>query len=148
MSYFIFLKDLDNVEGSLYRIAENQSDLDNLNIIKTDYKILEDSQANFDLVKYRNKSVFYNNNSLIFKDHQIIPTRIKIHLELYISQVLKSIKIFLENNPNHILYNRWNDYYNQLNSLNLDSISFPLNISLEQYLKNQNQTSLNTLQLP
>jgi len=148
MSYFIFLKDLDNVEGSLYRIAENQFDLDNLNIIKTDYKILEDSQANFDLVKYRNKSVFYNNNSLIFKDHQIIPIRIKIHLELYISQILHSIRNFLEINSNHILYNRWNDYYNQLNSLNLDSIPFPLNISLEQYLKNQNQTSLNTLQIP
>lgn len=148
MAYFIFLKDMDNVESSLYRIAENQSDLDNLNIIKTDYKILEDSQVNFDLVKYGNKSVSYNNNSLIYKDKQIPPIRIKIHLELHILQISNFIMNFLQNNPNHPLYSRWNNYYNQLNSLNLDNIPLPLNISLEQYLKNQNQTSLNTLQLP
>jgi hypothetical protein len=32
MSFFIFLNNLDNVEGTLYSIAENQSDLNNLNI--------------------------------------------------------------------------------------------------------------------
>jgi hypothetical protein len=56
--------------------------------------------------------------------------------------------MFTNNNPNHSLLNRWNDYYNQVNSLNLDSITYPLNKSLEQYFKDQNQISLNTLQLP
>jgi hypothetical protein len=55
MSYFIFLKDRNNVEGTIYKIAENQFDLDNLNIIKNSYEIIEDSLSNFELVKYNNK---------------------------------------------------------------------------------------------
>jgi hypothetical protein len=39
MSYFIFVKDLNNVEGTIYRIAENQDDLNNLNITQSIYKI-------------------------------------------------------------------------------------------------------------
>lgn len=148
MSYFIFLKDLNNVENSIYRIAENQFDLDNLNIIKSDYKILEDSQANFDLVKYGNKSVSYNDNSLVYKDKQIIPIRFKNALECDILTKKDYIEQFLKNNLNHALYNRWSNYLNQLNSLDLNNIPIPLNISLEQYLKNQNQPSYNILQLP
>ena len=53
MVYFIFGKNLDNIEGTIYRIAENQSDLNNLNILQSDYKIIEDSQSNFNLVKSR-----------------------------------------------------------------------------------------------
>ena len=41
MSYFIFLKNLDNVSNSLYKIAENQSDLNNINIDQSQYKIIE-----------------------------------------------------------------------------------------------------------
>ena len=33
MSFFIFFKNCDNKNGVLYRIAENQNDLNNLNII-------------------------------------------------------------------------------------------------------------------
>jgi len=60
----------------------------------------------------------------------------------------QQIKQFLDNNPNHSLFTRWNDYYNQLNNLNLNNITYPLNISLEQYLKDQGQNSLSPLQLP
>ena len=42
---FIFTKDFENIEGSLYRIAENENDLSNLNISQSDYKIIEDSQS-------------------------------------------------------------------------------------------------------
>ena len=37
MSYFIFTNNLDNVEETIYKIAENQSDLNNLNIEKSSY---------------------------------------------------------------------------------------------------------------
>ncbi len=32
MSFFIFLKNMDNIEATLYKVAENQSDLNNYNI--------------------------------------------------------------------------------------------------------------------
>jgi hypothetical protein len=46
------------------------------------------------------------------------------------------------------LYDMWNNYYNQLNTLNLDNITFPFNQSLEQYFNNLGQPSLSPLQLP
>ena len=50
MAYFIFTKNLDDVEGTLYRIAENQSDLNNLNIIQSNYKIIEVNEDNKNLL--------------------------------------------------------------------------------------------------
>jgi hypothetical protein len=149
MSYFIFLPNLDSVDGTLYRIAENQNDLINLNISQSLYKIIEDTQDNFDAVKYGNKSVKYNNNVLTFTDSSILAAfRNKGEIEPYITSFKKNIKQFTDNNPNHPLFSRWNEYYNQLNNLNLDSLAYPLNKSLEQYFNDLGQPSLNPLQLP
>jgi alpha-L-arabinofuranosidase len=150
MAYFLFNKNLDNVEGSLYKIAENQSDLNNLNIDKLNYKIIEDSQSNFDSVKYGTKIIKgYNNNNINYADlfYEFKFTK-KQELQDYIEKVINQIKCFLDNNKNHLLFNNWNNYYNQLKSLDLDSISYPLGKSLEQYFKDQNLLSLNPLQLP
>jgi len=147
MSYFIFSPNLDNVEGVLYRIAENESDLNNLNIDKSYYKIIEVSQSNFDLVKLRNKHVKYNGNTVIYLD-ETNSFKFKIELQIHIDNLKNSISKFIKNNPNHTLINRWNNYYTQLNNLNLDSIQYPLNTSLEQYFKDQNLISLSPLQIP
>jgi hypothetical protein len=169
MAYFIFKKNSDDIENTLYRIAENYSDLNNLNIIQSDYKIIEDSQTNFDAVKYGTKNVLkYNNDIIIYKiketdpdgrvtksffndtldneNNVIVPA--KENLNNYITYNKKIIKDFLDNNKNHPLFNIWNDYYNQLNTLNLDNITYPLEKSLEQYFKDQNKISLHTLQIP
>jgi hypothetical protein len=148
MSYFIFGKNLDNIENTIYRIAENQSDLNNLNISQPNYKIIEDSQSNFNLVKFGNKLPNkYNNNVITYIDHAISFLDKKT-LQNYVDNFKNEIKIFLNNNPNHPLFNRWNDYYSQLNNLNLDNITYPLNKSLEQYFNDAGQTSLNPLQIP
>lgn len=161
MSYFIFLNNSDNIEGALYCIAENESDLNNLNIDKSLYKIIEDSQLNFEAIKLGTKRILkYNNNTITYED--IVPTPIADRLNKsgdiiksaseqlndIISLYKKKIKQFLENNPNHPLFDRWNQYYYQLNSLNLDSITYPFTKTLEQYFKDLGQTSLNPLQLP
>jgi hypothetical protein len=159
MSYFIFLKNTNNNEGSLYRIAENQSDLNNLNIIQSDYKIIEDSQINFDAVKYGTKNIIsFNSDTITYEDivtvfsdgvkDGVVVKSAKEYLNDYILNCKNIINQFLKNNQNHQLFNRWNDYYNQLNNLNLNSIQYPLNTSLEQYFKDQNLPSLNPLQIP
>ena len=148
MAFFIFAKDSDNIEGTLYRVAENQFDLDNVNIDKSIYKIIEDSQSNFDNVKYGTKdAIKYDQNTITYVDETTLFIN-KQELQKYINNFKKQIKQFIDNNPNHSLFNRWNDYYNQLNNLNLDSIEYPLNKSLEQYFKDQNLSSLHPLQLP
>jgi len=149
MAYFIFQKNCDNIRGTLYRVAENQEDLNNLNIIDDDYKIIEDSQSNFDAFKYGTKyCISYNGNIINFEDCIHPGFRIKLHLKEEIVIVSKLIQDFLNSNPNDPQFKRWSDYKNQLNSLNLDSIQYPLNTSIEQYFKDQNLPSLHPLQLP
>ncbi|NCX94733.1 MAG: hypothetical protein EBX40_08655, partial [Gammaproteobacteria bacterium] len=80
MAYFIFTNNSDNIEGTLYRIAENQFDLDNLNIDKSIYKIIEDSQLNFEDVKCGLKTVLkYNNNTIIYENAPAILIKDKIN---------------------------------------------------------------------
>ena len=148
MSFFIFLKNFDNIPGSLYKIAENQNDLNNLNINQSDYKIIEDSQENFNAVKYGTKAVdkyngnqiFYVNISSKFVDKQT--------LQGYVDNLSNQIQNFLNNNLNHPLYNQWNNYKNQVINLNLNNLTYPLNKSLEQYFNDLGQPSYSILQLP
>jgi hypothetical protein len=150
MAYFIFSNNFDNQEGFLYKIAENEFNLNNLNIDKSNYKIIEDSQSNFNLVKFGNKipSKYNNNNNTITYVDNVTSFINKQELQEYINNFKKQINQFLKNNLNHPLYNQWNDYYNQLNNLDLNSIIYPLNKSLEQYFNDLGQLSLNHLQLP
>jgi len=148
MSYFIFLKNLDNIEGTIYKIAENLSDFNNLNISQSDYKIIEDSESNFNLVKLGSKYIVkYNNNSIIYADLTDSYKDIN-QLQIVVNNLKTPIKNFTDRNLNHPLFNRWNDYYNQLNNLNLNSITYPLNKSLEQYFNDLGQPSYNILQIP
>jgi hypothetical protein len=148
MAYFIFLKDSDNLEGVCYRIAENQSDLNNLNINQSDYKIIEDTQSNFNLVKYGNKVPSkYNGNDITYYDITVSFINEQI-LQTYINNFKNNIKQFTNNNPSHPLFSIWNNHYNQLSNLNLSTIIYPLNKSLEQYFNDLGQPSLSPLQLP
>ena len=149
MSYFIFDQNLNNVEGTLYRIAENLSDLNSLNISQSLYKIIEDTQDNFNAVKYGTKDcVKYNENTITYINGKPISFLNWTDLNNYISIVKNQIKGFLDNNINHSLYNRWNSYYIQLNTLTENQFVFPLNKSLEQYFNDLGQPSYNILQLP
>ena len=159
MSYFIFLKNLNNVNGTIYKIAENENNLNNLNIVLSDYKIIEGSLDFFNQVKYRTKEIIKYENDLIisedfnftFSDYVFkgqIRLRAKDVFNSYVSSFKQSIKPFLEYNINHPEFQLWSDYLNQLNLLDSNSIQFPLNCSLEQYFKDQNLISLNPLQIP
>jgi hypothetical protein len=148
MAYFIFLKNYDDKDGSLYKIAENQSDLNNLNIFEEDYKTIEVSQENFNAVKFNLKNILkYNGENITYSDNVPI-IKNKTDIESQINFLNEIIQRFLQNNESHTLFNRWNSYLNQLNILNLDSITYPINKSLEQYLNDLGQPSYNILQLP
>ena len=147
MSFFIFQKNNYAIQ-SLYKIAENNDDLNCLNIIQNDYIIKEDSQLNFEAVKLGTKKIEgFQNNQIIYIDY-IINFNSKIDLKNYIDNFLCLIENFKKNNPSHKLFDRWNNYYNQLNNLNLNNIIYPLNKSLEQYFSDLGQPSLNILQIP
>ena len=154
MAYFVFTKNLDNVSGVLYKIAENLNDLNNVNIVKSAYNIIEDTQENFNYVKLSLKIVNdYNNQTINYIDlreqgQDTIFFKDSISLQNYVDQVKKDIEPFLKNNLNHPYFQKWYDYYVQLSNLNVSTIQYPLKQTLEQYFQNLGQLSLNILQIP
>lgn len=151
MSYFVF-NNLLNFSGTLCKIAENDHELNNLIINKDVYKIIEVSQEDFEKVKHKEKlpMSFGEDNVINYLNlegySEIFET--KDNLNLHIKNTIDHIKEFLDKNKNHPLYSKWENYCNQLLDINVDLITFPLKMSLEQYLKQQNKIVLNTLQLP
>jgi hypothetical protein len=148
MAYFLFHKQ-EVSEGCLYRITENEFDLNNLNIIKSDYKIIEVAQEDFLNLKLGNKHAkTYNNDDDVIYENLSVSYFNNSALKVYVDVFIKSIDQFLILNPNNPLFNKWNNYKNQLNNLNLENITYPLNKSLEQHFNDLGQPSLNPLQLP
>jgi mRNA-degrading endonuclease YafQ of YafQ-DinJ toxin-antitoxin module len=149
MPYFIFNKNQEDISGTFYRMAENESDLNNLNIEITNYNIIQESLENFNNVKFQIKfPISYNISNVInYENLNPLFTR-KENLEKIVNNLKQQINLFLKNNQNHPLFDRWNSYYNQLNSLDLETINYPLTMSLEQYFNNLGQPSYSVLQLP
>jgi hypothetical protein len=148
MAIFIFNKGNNT---ALYKIAENSDELKNFNIIVNHYDLIEDNNSqNFLDVKLNKKIVVkHENNSILYQDDVSEKGfKNKEQLDKHIVIAKNTIKLFLDNNLNNSLFSKWNNYYNQLSSLDTNSINYPLNISLEEYFYNSNLPILNILQLP
>jgi hypothetical protein len=150
MAYFIFSKNLPDVTGTLYKIAKDTNDLDNLIPNKEIYNIIETNDENFNSVKFGSKNVvsYDVNNNILFND--VVGDcvfRSKIELDNYINNFKLLIKQFLDNNKNHVYYDRWNNYYNQLDDLDTTTLTYPFKITLEKYFDTLDKTSLSPLQI-
>ena len=112
MAYFIFNKDSDNKEGVLYKIAANQTDLNNLNINKDLYKIIEVTDLNFNDVRLFKKTIIsYNGETINYRnssDENINVTKLK-DLEILHFSNIRQINSFLESNQNHPDFKKWNE---------------------------------------
>jgi hypothetical protein len=147
---------MSNVDGSLFKIAENSSDLNSLNLIESDYKIIEDNLENFNNVKLNLKNIIkYVDNAIIYQDTINILNRDGLISD--ISNVKKNIEAFKINNQNNPLFSRIDNYYNLLTSLDVNTIipidvntgkQILLNKSLEKYLYDLNNDVINPLQIP
>ena len=147
---------MSNVEGSLFRIAENSSDLNSLNLIESDYKTIEDSLENFNSVKLNSKSIVkYVDNTIIYQDTVNILTRDSLLLDIL--NIKKSIEAFNVNGANNPLFTKINNYYNLIASLDVNIVipidvntgkQILLNKSLEKYLHDLGNDVINTLQIP
>jgi len=149
MAYFIFQKNSPNIEGTIHRVAENDLDLNNININKNDYKIIKDDNVNFDDIKSNKICIvkYDNDDKITFIDGEIIFNELR-NLQNYVNNLKNKLKCFLNSNSNHLSFTKCNIYYNQLNDLNYDSFIFPLTSSLEQYFKDNNKPYFSILLLP
>ena len=159
MSFFIFQKNMDNLPGSIYKIAETEDYLNNMLFNKLHYKIIQVSQQNFDSVKLSLKTIEnYNGNDVIYSD---VGENFYSEQELknYIDNFKSVINTYSINNKNHSLFTLWNNYYNQLNNLELNFLTLKIQDSslkpgygiyksLEKHFHDLGQPSLHPLQLP
>lgn len=148
MSYFIFQRDKDNIEYTFcHKMCENSNELNNFNLMLIDYKIIEESQENFTSVRLGTKyPLKYNNNLITFIDELTVYNQKKF-LDPYIEKFKLKIQSFLNNNDNHIFFNKWNNYLTQLNNLDTNSITFPIK-SLEQYFFDKGNQALSIYEVP
>jgi hypothetical protein len=148
MAYFIYNK---NTNNQIYKIAENDSDLNALIIPQDQYLVVNATQSDFDSVKLNTKSILnYNGSSVELKDIQWGFDRVS--LQNYINNLINNISDFLGTQPQSSKYQLWKDYQSELISLPVQLVipnpTVPLTTSLEVYLNSKGKTYLNLLQIP
>ena len=150
MAYLIFNKDLDNLPGTLCAIAANDTDLNNLNIDLDTVKKITINDSVFTQVQLSEKyPESYNGDTVTYVDASFSPGY--LNEESFQSDINRNIPLidaFLINNEDHPDYTKWNNFKTQLETLDIGSITYPYNKSLEKHLSDNSLTVLNTLQLP
>lgn len=153
MAYYVF-NNIENLEGTLFRISENLNYLNTIipiNLQKS-YKIIEDNSVDFNLVrKNLKRPIKFINNQVVFidKDQEHEYDSIQM-IETEISNIKKQIKDFIDNNKQHSLYSIWSNFYNQLSNLNINNITLPTKLTIGEIFNSLNpgNTYLNNLELP
>jgi hypothetical protein len=153
MAYYIFNKNSANIDNTIYKVAENISDYNDLNIFEDSYKVIINDQINFEDIKLGNKIIkgYDNNNNISFVVDTEQNLYSKYTLKEDILNTKEIIKNYLENNLSSSSYSKWKNYYNQLDSLlkNIDTeVTFPLRKSIPQYFKDKSLPYFSPLQIP
>tara|TARA_R110000851_G_scaffold148685_1_gene289040 strand:- start:4431 stop:4883 length:453 start_codon:yes stop_codon:yes gene_type:complete len=150
MSYIICQKNKENEDYTLVTICENETDKNQLNLDLDEHKTIAIDTTLFNELRLGVKrfKTYASDNSLTFDEHPETEFTELSDLSSCINSVVKQIDCFLISNNTHPQYDKWNNYKNQLNSLDLSTITFPLTKSLEQHLEDSSLTSLNPLQIP
>jgi hypothetical protein len=147
MAYFIY----NNITLALYKIAENDSDLSSLNLPEGQYLTVQASQEDFDAVRLSLKNVLdYNGTSNRLVDQQLLYN--KEQMINFIDGFKTRITNFLNHHPESNVFSRWQNYYNFINSVNIDAIYLPPKFlstqTFEQYVQSTGNPFYNILQLP
>ena len=144
MAYLIFSK----VDSSLFKIAANDTDKNNLNIIDDQWTIKDATDSEFNSVRNEEKIPELSGDTVTFTDLDTSYTN-AVELQAWITNVIQLCDDFIsadnKNNPNYDAINTYNQY---LKSFDTTSITYPLNISWEQYCADNGTVYFNTLQLP
>lgn len=151
MAFLIFKNNQSNVENTLMRIAEDQQELNAILLGIKDYKLIEITQEKFNDIKINKTPVIkYIDNDVVYNQNQEFSGyfRNSEELKLFLDIIKNNIQCFLNANKTSLVFNKWNNYLNILNNLNLESLNYPIESSFEEYLSKNNISFLNPLQLP
>lgn len=167
MAIFVFHKNSDGQEGSLYRIADNQTNYDaNKNWGDGLYDTVTVSDSDFEAVKLGNKTVVSKTgNSVTYRDMSV-RYNFAVDLQEEINRRISDIEQWLKSNSSKPMASGVTTYLNYLKNLKAtDIVTDPsesatvdddtaiwsdgtaLNSTLETYAQGQGQTVYSSLQL-
>jgi|TARA_Y100000114_G_scaffold157021_1_gene186632 hypothetical protein len=152
MSYFYFVKDQEKNQTTLTSIVENENDqqyhaTDNMDIVEV---------SNDDFIKVKTTSyeiTGYDGSNFTYFHHD--PTQNPNpndsnaeFVQNYINSIISEIDKWLALNPSHAKVNEWTTYKNFLSSFDPNSITYPLESSVEQYFQDNSMSYKSLLELP
>ncbi len=138
-----------NDQNCLYKIAENDTDKNNLNCTFPPYTTIDISDVDFLKVKQNLVDISISDGSATFTDRT--DPDISITEEAVKDQhknLIKYIEQFLRNNSSNPFYTPCQNYCNYLETLDYSSITFPLNKTWEQYCEDNSIAYFHPLQIP
>tara|TARA_R110000751_G_scaffold177176_1_gene283473 strand:+ start:921 stop:1346 length:426 start_codon:yes stop_codon:yes gene_type:complete len=141
MAYFIFNN------NSIFKIAANDTDKSNFNIIESDYVIKTVSDLDFNDVRLNKKMATLVNDSVVLSDSELKFNE-QTSLVDYINGMYPLINAFLSSNENHVSYNDIKTYKYTLETFDFSPITFPYDKSWEEYCSDNSITFFHSLQIP
>ena len=148
MAIFIFLKKSNNVLGSVYRIASDQAAYDAnkswtddlYDIVTVPYNDFLDLRLGRKVVLSKNENtITYADSSCGYSDSKELASTIK--------SMIDNIDAWLENNSSKPLASTVTTYKNYIKSIDVNSITYPFENSVEFYAQSQGITPIHFLEL-
>ena len=165
MALFVFLKNFDNIEGTLVGISESQSALDNnWSYNSSDYDIVTVEDDLYNKVRLIQKRVLSKNGESVNTEDVAFKFAYRAELTDYINSTINKINEWLKLNSSKPLASVATTYRDYISNINVDSLitdpssdatfsdgafsdGTPLNSSLEKYVEDQGVTAIHCSQL-
>jgi len=147
MAYLVF-----NSDNSLFRIAANDTDLGNLNLpdpLGSSYNLQTINDSDFELVRKNLKEVSFDGTTITYTDQTWKWPNQDVLNNYFVSIVYDRCEAFLNvNQDSHPMYNSIRNYQMDVQSFDISSLTYPMEISWEEYCSNNSITYYHPLQIP
>ena len=150
MPYLFFLKNLID-QNSLYKIADDDSDKNSLQLSEDLYTIIQPTEEKYNKIKQSRYSSLVLNNSLeiVLNEHTAENNILnKKEFDEQISHTIEQIVICRESTSNEEWKSKIDTYINSLKNIDTSILTYPLNVStVEHYCIENSIQFVNPLQV-
>ena len=138
--------------NNLLRIAENETEKNELTAINTPHTEINISDSDFALIKQNNATWVIDGSSMTISEQSEPGSMADAEaLHVYLKDVRESINLLTANanasTQSKTLYTQFVNYNNYLNTFDTSTVTYPI-ITWEKYCQDNGITYLNLLQLP
>ena len=133
MAKFVFTKDQENIQGTMYGIASGSFDLSAINITSASYKIIDATDAEYDNVRLDKKNCYYDANGLVWNNNTCTFATLE-----RLQEIVSTMK--------ETSYAAHNQCITDLKAQTFDNYTFPLNKTIPEIAEDKGITWVSHLQ--